>query len=132
MPDPQEQVAVGVVNVVVNTETGSVSLNPQTLQVGAMGQKVTYNLNFAPGTSGTGVQAYVILLKHNKLAPSDATKGDGYQDNIFALRDVNGNELTPTFIAQAQGEESPLVVVLFPEGSPYSNLPAHSVVIIDW
>ena len=131
MPATPEEVAVGTVKVVVNTETGSVSLNPQTTYLNAVDGKLTYELGFAPGTSGVGVRAYVVLLKHNKLTPSDAAKGDGYQDNIFALRDVNGNDLSPTFIAKAQGEESPLVVVLFPEGSPYSSFPAQSVVIID-
>lgn len=136
MPNPVEKITgTGTIEVHVNTNTGSVAVNPSSVILAAAGAKVKYALSFEPGSpSEAGVRAYVCLHKHNYIVPTDPTKNDGYQDAVFALRDTASppNDLEPTFIAQSQGEARLLVVVLFPEGIAYTAQPAESVVIVDW
>ncbi len=123
----------GTVEVHVNTNTGSVTVNPPSMKLADQGAKVNYTLSFEPGSPNqAGVRAYVMLRKHNVLAPTDATKNDGYQDTVFALEDTSNNALKPTFVPQSQGEARLVVEVMFPEGIDQLNAQAESVVIVDW
>ena len=121
----------GTIDVHVNTNTGSVTVNPPSVILGAEGAKVNYSLSFEAGSPNqSGVRAYVVLRQHNIVSP--ATSNNGYQDTVFAIVDEEGDALTPTFIAESQGEARLLVVVAFPEGTPHVNQEVESVVIVDW
>jgi hypothetical protein len=119
------------ITVQVNTQYGTVSFTPPS-PIMAQAGEVRLDLNVT-GAGAAGVRAYVGLVDHSKLAPNGATLADGFQDVVFAFQDSGGNELQPTFETQtAHGPVALSVAVGFPAGSPFTNYPVNSVVIVDW
>jgi hypothetical protein len=119
------------ITVTVNTDYGTVTLSPSSPLMVQAGE-VRFDLEVV-GSGPAGVRAFLGLLDHSKLSPTAATLADGFQDALFPLRDINGNELYPTFTTETpDGPVSLNLSVLFPAGSAFMNYPCNSVVIVDW
>ena len=129
----ERSAAVGVadIEVLVNVNNKSVSVNPSNVTI-HVDQTVKFHLAFTGGVGSTQIRAYVVLLKTDSLEPTEETSRDGYQDTLFALRDTAGNDTPPTFVAKKTATVNVPVMALFPEGANCSISPTNSVVIIDW
>jgi hypothetical protein len=133
MEERSQAVTTATVTIRADVATRTVQVLPPTATLTQQTPELQYKLELVGGTSNSGIRAFIANPDKYKLEPDEETSKESWHDYLFALRDENGNELKPTFIARSgtTGMDLP-VVVFFPGESPNMNNPTNSVVIIDW